>query len=90
MTPGQALIVATMTLAANTTQPLADAPEGAHPSTAIVGGHRIQPRANSPDGAPDAAGISKNDAEEVDRLYQELMRQTAPGAGPSKGSPGPQ
>jgi hypothetical protein len=79
-----------MALAANTTQPQpADAPEGARPSTAIVGGHRIQPRANSPDGAPDATGISKNDAEEVDRLYQELMRQAAPGTDPSKGSPAP-
>ena len=86
-------VLAAALLAANPPPPPADVPpaEGAPaPNAAIVGGHRIQPRASSPAGAPDAAAINKRDAEDVDRLYQELMRQTAPDATRASGSSAPQ
>jgi hypothetical protein len=78
-------------LAANQAAPPADAfspdaPPAATPRMAIVGGKRVQPRVNTGQAAPDAAGINKRDADDVDRLYQELMRQTAPGAGQGSGS----
>jgi hypothetical protein len=78
-------------IAANPPPPPADAPQGLAPApnSAVVGGHHIQPRANSGKAAPDA-GISKRDADDVDRLFQELMRQTAPDATPVKGSSPPQ
>ncbi len=62
------------------TPPSADTPTAPTPNMAIVGGHRVQPRANAGASAPDAAAINKRDADDVDRLYQELMRQTAPDA----------
>lgn len=63
--------------------PAADAPSTPAPNSAIVGGHRIQPKANQGHEGP---GFSKRDADDVDRLYQELMRQTAP----AKASTAPQ
>ena len=62
-------------LAANSPPPV-DAPEGAPSSSAIVGGHHIQPR-----GGGSGSDVPKSDAEDVDRLYQELMQETAPDAG---------
>jgi hypothetical protein len=89
-----AAAVAIVLLAANQALPPADAPSGdlppgPAPNTAIVGGHHIQPRANASEGAPDANGISKRDADDVDRLYQELMRQTAPDTGKGRSSTTP-
>lgn len=84
--------LATMLLAANASPPPADSPlsdptPGTAPSTAIVGGHHIQPKANAGQNGGD---ISKRDAEDVDRLYQELMRETAPDAARGKALPSPQ
>lgn len=80
-------------MAANQPPPVADAPSADTPAapaprSAIVGGHRLQPRANASQAAPNA-DVSKRDADDVDRLYQELMRQTAPDAakGPSASVP---
>jgi hypothetical protein len=88
-----AAAVALVLLAANqpppSDAPPADTPTGPAPNSAIVGGHRIQPRASASQTAPDA-GISKRDADDVDRLYQELMRQTAPGATGARGATPPQ
>ena len=86
-------MLAAALLAANPPPPPADAPpaEAAPaPNSAVVGGHHIQPRANAPAGAPDGAAINKRDAEDVDRLFQELMRQTAPDATRTNGSSAPQ
>ncbi len=69
--------------------PSADTPSTPTPNMAIVGGHRVQPRAAAGQTAPDAA-INKRDADDVDRLYQELMRQTAPDAAKARGSTIPQ
>ncbi|HKF74102.1 MAG TPA: hypothetical protein VKB68_20295 [Stellaceae bacterium] len=82
-------LMAAALIAAN--PPPADAPltPAAAPNSAIVGGHHIQPRASVGKAAPDA-GISKRDADDVDRLYQELIRQTAPDATPVNGSAPPQ
>ena len=76
-------------LAANPPPPPADAPasDAPPPKTAVVGGHHIQPRANP---GQASAGLSKRDADDVDRLYQELMRQTAPDASGAKASTAPQ
>src|SRR5215813_10922 len=75
-------------LAANPPPPLADDPSATPPrgNSAIVGGRHVQPRANSPSGAPDSDASSKRDAEDVDRLYRELM-QTAPDPTRTKGLP---
>jgi len=84
-----AFALAATLLAANTPPPPDDTAPAPVANSAVVGGHRIQPRASSGQTAPDA-GISKRDADDVDRLYQELMRQTAPDATNAKGSPPPQ
>ena len=68
--------LAMILLAANPQAPSDGPPEGMPNSSAIVGGHRIQPR-----GGGSASDVPNNDAADVDRLYQELMRQTAPDAG---------
>ena len=73
--------LAVILLAANSPPPPVDAPEVAQPSPAIVGGHHIQPRSSG-----SGSDVPKSDAEEVDRLYQELMQETAPDAG---GNPKP-
>ena len=59
-------------------------PEGPPTTPAIVSGHHIQPR-----GGGSLSDVPKSDAEEVDRLYQELMRQTAPDAGSNPQPPAP-
>jgi hypothetical protein len=64
--------LAVIVLAANPQPPDGDVPT----SSAIVGGHHIQPR-----GGGSSADVPKGDAAEVERLYQELMRETAPDAG---------
>ncbi len=85
--------LALVLVAANPAPPPADAPPGSEstpapaPNSAIVGGHRIQPRASE---GQQGAGFSKRDADDVDRLYQELMRQTAPDAARAKASTVPQ
>ncbi len=83
-----AAALALVLLAANPPPPPADAapadaPSTPTPNSAIVGGHHIQPKANQ---AQEGPGLSKRDADDVDRLYQELMRQTAP----AKASTAPQ
>ena len=84
-------LMAAALIAASPPPPPADAPQAPAPApnSAIVGGHHIQPRASPSKAAPDA-GISKRDADDVDRLYQELMRQTAPDATLVNGSAPPQ
>jgi hypothetical protein len=72
LAPALAVIV----LAANPQPPEGDVPQGGPTSSAVVGGHHIQPR-----GGGSSADVPKGDAAEVDRLYQELMRETAPDAG---------
>jgi hypothetical protein len=86
MSGALAVTLAATLLAANPAPPPDDAPPAPSPKAAIVGGHRLQPRATSGQTAPDD-GISKRDAEDVDRLYQEL---TAPDATKAKGSTAPQ
>jgi len=75
--------LAVILLAANSQPRGGDVP-GAPSSSAIVGGHRIQPR-----GGSSASDVPNKDAEDVDRLYQELMRQTAPDAGSNAKPPVP-
>jgi hypothetical protein len=67
--------LASVLLAANPQPSAGDASPSPTPSTAIVGGHHIQPRAS----APGVSGeVPPGDADEVERLYLELMRETAP------------
>ncbi len=85
-----AAALALVLLAANPPSPPADAPPSdaaPAPNSPIVGGHHIQPRANP---GQEGAGFSKRDADDVERLYQELMRQTAPDATRAKASTAPQ
>jgi len=76
MVPALAPALAVIVMVANPQPPASDAPQGASTSPAIVGGHHIQPR-----GGGSSSDVPKGDADEVDRLYQELMRETAPDAG---------
>jgi hypothetical protein len=76
--------LAVILLAANPQPPGSGAPEAAAPSPAVVGGHHIQPR-----GGGSASDVPKNDAADVDRLYRELMQETAPDAASSPKSPAP-
>lgn len=76
--------LAVILLAANSPPPTVDAPGAAPPSPAIISGHHIQPR-----GGGSGSDVPKSDAEEVDRLYQELMQETAPDAGGSPKQPIP-
>lgn len=91
-----AAAVVTLLVAANQAPPPGDAPPSADipptaaPNMAIVGGHRVQPRASAGQSAPGASAINKRDADDVDRLYEELMRQTAPDAAKGGGSTIPQ
>ena len=71
--------VAAVLLAANQQPPAADAPPAPAPNSAIVGGHHIQPRPSASNGSP--ADVSPDDADEVERLYRQLMQETAPDAG---------
>jgi hypothetical protein len=67
--------LASVLLAANPQPSAGDASPSPTPSTAIVGGHHIHPRAS----APGVSGeVPPGDADEVERLYLELMRETAP------------
>ena len=56
-------------------EPPADASTAPAPRGPIVGGHRIQPRASTSQTGPNASATSR-DADEVERLYQELMHET--------------
>jgi hypothetical protein len=63
-----------VTLLAASPSAAADDPIEAVPSLPpIVGGHHIQPRESG-----SGSDVSPGDATDVDRLYQQLMRQTAP------------
>jgi hypothetical protein len=86
MPRGLAFALTATLVAASPSPPPDDAPPAPTPNSAVVGGHHLQPRASSGQTAPDA-GISKRDADDVDRLYQEL---TAPDAIKAKGSQPPQ
>src|SRR5260370_5666439 len=59
--------------AASPSPPADDPLEAVPPLPAIVGGHHIQPRESG-----SGSDVSPGDATDVDRLYQQLMRQTAP------------
>ncbi|HLJ21395.1 MAG TPA: hypothetical protein VKU84_14410 [Stellaceae bacterium] len=91
MVPALTAALALVLLAANQPPPPADASpsdgtaSAPAPNSAVVGGHHIQPRA-----AQGNAGFSKQDNDDVDRLYQELMRLTAPDAARAKASISPQ
>ena len=78
-------MLAVLLLAANTPTPTTDTPPppAAGRSTAVVGGHHIQPRASTSDGAP----ARSREMDEVDKLYQQLMRETAPGGSGAEGPP---
>jgi hypothetical protein len=87
-----AAALALVVLAANSPPPSADAapadtPSTPAPNSAIVRGHHIQPKANQGQEGP---GFSKRDADDVDRLYQELMRQTVPDTAHANASTTPQ
>jgi len=71
--------IAAVLLAANQQPSAADAPPAPAPNSAIVGGHHIQPRLSASNGSP--ADVSPDDADEVERLYRQLMQETAPDAG---------
>jgi hypothetical protein len=79
LVPTLAMIV----LAASQQAPPSDVPEGAPTSSAIVGGRHIQPR-----GGGSESDVPRNDAADVDRLYQELMG-IPPDAGSNPKPPGP-
>ena len=66
-----ALGLAVTLLAASPSPPADDPLEAVPPLPPIVGGHHIQPRESGSD-------VTPGDATDVDRLYQQLMRQTAP------------
>ena len=82
-------VLAVVLLAANPPPPSGDtaAPRS---STAVVGGKHVQPRAASPDGTPVGQDVSPAEADEVQQLYQQLMRETAPDADRGKGAKPPQ
>jgi hypothetical protein len=85
MIPALVAALSLVLLAANPPPPPADAPSSdsapaTAPNAAVVGGHHLQPRPG------EGSDVSKRDADDVDRLYQELMRQTAPDAARAKGS----
>ena len=68
--------------------PATDTPRASGPSGGpIVGGRHIQPRASATQIGPNA---SNRDSDEVERLYQELMRQTAPGTSQVRSVTAPQ
>jgi hypothetical protein len=57
---------------------------------AIVGGKHIQPRATTRDGAAQGQAVSPAPSDEVEQLYQQLMRETAPDTAAGKTSKTPQ
>ena len=71
--------VAAVLLGANQQPPAADAPPAPALNSAIVGGHHIQPRPSTSNGRP--ADVPPGDADEVERLYRQLMQETGPEAG---------
>ena len=79
--------VAAVLLAANQQPPAADAPPAPAPNSAIVGGHHIQPRPSASNGSP--TDVPPGDADEVERLYRQLMQETAPDVGRSSKPPVP-
>jgi hypothetical protein len=48
------------------------------PNHAIVNGHDVQPHADQFGNASTSPDIPRKDAEDVDRLYEQLMRATDP------------
>lgn len=72
MPPVLALSLAVILVAASAPPPADDPIEAAPPSPAIVGGHHIQPSASG-----SGSDLAPGDAADIDRLYQELMRQRA-------------
>jgi len=62
-----------VTLLAQSPLPAGDPIEAVPPLPAIVGGHHIQPRESG-----SGSDVPPGDAADVDRLYQQLLRQTAP------------
>ena len=73
MPPALALSLAVTLLAASPLPPADDPLESVPPLPPIVDGHQIQPRESG-----SGSDVSPGDATDVDRLYQQLMRQTAP------------
>ena len=78
--------VVAVLLAANQPPPAADAPPPA-PNSAIVGGYHIQPRPSASNGIP--ADVPPGNADEVERLYRQLMQETAPDVGRGSKPPVP-
>ena len=83
-------VLAMVLLAANPLPPAGDAMPAPRPSTAVVGGKHVQPRAASPDGTRAGQDVSPAEADEVEQLYQQLMREPAPDAAQAKGAKPPQ
>ena len=79
-------VLAMVLLAANPLPPSGDPTPAQRPSTAIVGGKHVQPRATNPDGLPAGQDGTSAQSDEVEQLYQQLMRETAPDASSSKGT----
>jgi hypothetical protein len=72
--------LAVVIVAANAPAPAVDTSQTPPPSSAIVGGHHIQPRTGAPNGTSAGPDLPPADSDEVERLYQQLMRETAPDA----------
>lgn len=83
-------LLAMVLLAANPLPPAGEATPAPRPSTAVVGGKHVQPRAANPGGTPAGQDVSPAEADEVEQLYQQLMRATAPDAAQAKGAKPPQ
>ncbi len=78
-------VLAMVLLAANSPAPSSDTTPAPR-SSAIVGGKHVQPRAASPDGTRAGPDITPAEADEVQQLYQQLMRETAPDAAQGNGT----
>ena len=78
-------VLAMVLLAANPSPPVGDTTPASRSSAAIVRGKHIQPRAATPDGAPARQDVSPAEVDEVEQLYQQLMRETAPDIAQGKG-----
>lgn len=82
-------VLAMVLLAANPLPPAGDT-TAAPRSSAVVGGKHVQPRAANPDGTAAGQDVSPAEADEVQQLYQQLMRETAPDAAQAQGAKPPQ
>ena len=79
-------VLAVVLVAANPPPPDIDTTPAPR-SSAIVGGKHVQPRATNPDSTLAGQRGSAAQSDEVEQLYQQLMRETTPDASPKGTKP---